>query len=223
MSPEESGSKQCPTCGSWDVRWAMIEDGGLGNWCDNCKASLKAMAARRFQLTAKPPKEGEKLQCPECEGWDVRWAMIEDGGQGNWCDNCKKSFKLMELEVPGSHQLYETIKNEYVKPFRNIFLLAIAVWALIIVLGALVGSEGSKSYAYYKMASFPLYIFGIGLIIAFLAHTFSFAELLGKGRRTWVYLCIFIPLFFVYAYVHLTNEAQRRALSGGVLVLPEKK
>jgi hypothetical protein len=43
MAPEESGSKQCPTCGSWDVRWAMIEDGGLGDWCDNCKKSLKAM------------------------------------------------------------------------------------------------------------------------------------------------------------------------------------
>jgi len=43
MAPEESGSKQCPTCGNSDVRWAMIEDGGLGEWCDNCKKSLKAM------------------------------------------------------------------------------------------------------------------------------------------------------------------------------------
>ncbi len=43
MATEESGSKQCPTCGNSDVRWAMIEDGGLGEWCDNCKKSLKAM------------------------------------------------------------------------------------------------------------------------------------------------------------------------------------
>ena len=43
MAPEKSGSKQCPTCGSWDVRWAVIEDGGLGDWCDNCKKSLRAM------------------------------------------------------------------------------------------------------------------------------------------------------------------------------------
>jgi hypothetical protein len=48
MAPEESGSKQCPTCGSWDVRWAMIEDGGQGDWCDNCKKSLKAMEAQRY-------------------------------------------------------------------------------------------------------------------------------------------------------------------------------
>lgn len=43
MAPDKSGSKQCPTCGGWDVRWAMIEDGGLGEWCDNCKKSLRAM------------------------------------------------------------------------------------------------------------------------------------------------------------------------------------
>jgi hypothetical protein len=49
MAPEESGSKQCPTCGSWDVRWAIIEDGGLGNWCDNCKKSLKAMEVQEYE------------------------------------------------------------------------------------------------------------------------------------------------------------------------------
>ena len=48
MAPEESGPKQCPTCGSWDVRWAMIEDGGLGNWCDNCKKSLEAMGGQEY-------------------------------------------------------------------------------------------------------------------------------------------------------------------------------
>lgn len=71
MAPEESGSKQCPTCGSWDVRWAMIEDGGLGNWCDNCKKSLKAMAVQEnegslgssepAQLKYKPSIIGKTL------------------------------------------------------------------------------------------------------------------------------------------------------------------
>ena len=49
MAPEESGSKQCPTCGSRDVRWAMIEDGGLGNWCDNCKKSLKGIGVQKYE------------------------------------------------------------------------------------------------------------------------------------------------------------------------------
>jgi tetratricopeptide (TPR) repeat protein len=41
---EEAGSKQCPTCGSWDVRGgAMDEWGGTGDWCDHCKKSLYKM------------------------------------------------------------------------------------------------------------------------------------------------------------------------------------
>jgi hypothetical protein len=41
---EEAGFKQCPTCGSWDVRGgAMVEHGGIGDWCDHCKKSLYKM------------------------------------------------------------------------------------------------------------------------------------------------------------------------------------
>ena len=41
---EEAGSKQCPTCGSLDVRrGAAIEGGGIGDWCDHCKKSLYKM------------------------------------------------------------------------------------------------------------------------------------------------------------------------------------
>ena len=38
-----AGSKQCPTC-SRDVRvGAMVEHGGIGDWCDHCKKSLYKM------------------------------------------------------------------------------------------------------------------------------------------------------------------------------------
>ena len=41
---EEAGSKQCPTCGSLDVRGGTtIEGGGIGDWCPNCKKSLYKM------------------------------------------------------------------------------------------------------------------------------------------------------------------------------------
>jgi hypothetical protein len=41
---EEAGFKQCPTCGSFDVRGGtMIEGGGIGEWCDVCKKSLYKM------------------------------------------------------------------------------------------------------------------------------------------------------------------------------------
>ncbi len=41
---EKAGSKQCPTCGGWDVRsGATIEEGGIGDWCPHCKKSLQKM------------------------------------------------------------------------------------------------------------------------------------------------------------------------------------
>ena len=43
LEKEREGKKRCPQCGNWDTRWATIEDGGVGHWCDNCKKSLKAM------------------------------------------------------------------------------------------------------------------------------------------------------------------------------------
>ena len=41
---EKAGSKQCPTCGRWDVYGgATIEGGGTGDWCPHCKKSLQKM------------------------------------------------------------------------------------------------------------------------------------------------------------------------------------
>jgi hypothetical protein len=31
----------CPSCGKWDVHKAFTEDGGMGDWCPNCKKSIK--------------------------------------------------------------------------------------------------------------------------------------------------------------------------------------
>jgi hypothetical protein len=31
-------------------------------------------------------------QCPTCGNWDAYRAVIEDGGQGDWCPHCKKSI-----------------------------------------------------------------------------------------------------------------------------------
>jgi hypothetical protein len=43
LAKQRKGKKQCPQCGSWDLHWAVIEGGGMGHWCDNCKKSLNAM------------------------------------------------------------------------------------------------------------------------------------------------------------------------------------
>ncbi len=41
---KQAGFKQCPTCGSLDIRrGAAIEGGGIGDWCEHCKKSLYKM------------------------------------------------------------------------------------------------------------------------------------------------------------------------------------
>jgi tetratricopeptide (TPR) repeat protein len=50
---EEAGRKQCKTCGNWDVRWAMIEDGGLGDWCPHCKKSFCKMNEEKVLKLSK--------------------------------------------------------------------------------------------------------------------------------------------------------------------------
>lgn len=39
-----------------------------------------------------------KKQCPRCQQWDVHRAYIEDGGQGDWCPNCKISLQKLAAQ-----------------------------------------------------------------------------------------------------------------------------
>jgi hypothetical protein len=66
---EEAGSKQCPTCGSWDVRGgAMVEHGGIGNWCDHCKKSLYKMNEEKGHKLLGLVSIDD-LRCREESGW----------------------------------------------------------------------------------------------------------------------------------------------------------
>jgi hypothetical protein len=42
IEPVKPG-KPCPTCGNSNIRRAYIEDGGMGDWCPDCKMSLQKM------------------------------------------------------------------------------------------------------------------------------------------------------------------------------------
>jgi hypothetical protein len=56
----------------------------------------RQIETRRVEFADRLAKQREgKTQCPQCDNWDLRWATIEDGGVGHWCDNCKKSLKAM--------------------------------------------------------------------------------------------------------------------------------
>ncbi len=98
---EKVSLKQCPACGSWDVRrGATIEDGSIGDWCPHCKKSLQRMKAESAEDITRKTKAGFQRsgykQCPTCSSWDVqRGATIEDGGVGHWCPHCEKSIEKM--------------------------------------------------------------------------------------------------------------------------------
>jgi hypothetical protein len=42
---------------------------------------------------------GNVTQCPQCGSTDIYKAYIEDGGQGDWCPNCKMSLQKMKLSA----------------------------------------------------------------------------------------------------------------------------
>lgn len=63
---EEAGFKQCPTCGSLDVRGgAMVEHGGIGDYCDVCKKSLYKMNEEKVR------KLFEVFSLTDLRGWEV--------------------------------------------------------------------------------------------------------------------------------------------------------
>jgi hypothetical protein len=62
---EEAGSKQCPTCGSWDVRGGVMEWGGTSDWCDHCKKFLYKMHEE------KAHKLPGLVSIDDLRGWSV--------------------------------------------------------------------------------------------------------------------------------------------------------
>lgn len=45
LAQRTAGKIQCPRCHRWDVHRALIENGGLGDWCPHCEISLQKLAA----------------------------------------------------------------------------------------------------------------------------------------------------------------------------------
>ena len=104
----------------------------------------REVEARKAILSEQLVMEREgKVQCPQCGNWDVRWAMTEDGSQGNWCGNCNKSLKAMGFDVPGrptttprppETKVVIEKKSGGVWAFVGVLL---AILLIIIILGAL--------------------------------------------------------------------------------------
>jgi uncharacterized protein (DUF983 family) len=59
--------------------------------------------ASQIEVLQLPGASGESTGngnvCPQCGSPDVYKAYIEDGGQGDWCPNCKMSLQKMRPRV----------------------------------------------------------------------------------------------------------------------------
>lgn len=91
----ENETKKCPFC----AEYIRID----AKQCEFCKEIFepieveKQIEVRRSEILVGHLRG--ITQCPKCRQWDVYKAYIEDGGQGDWCPNCKESLQKMRGEI----------------------------------------------------------------------------------------------------------------------------
>jgi hypothetical protein len=107
-----------------EIQEEAIKCGFCGEWLEE----IETVKAEALEPEA-PAFHGERVLCPDgtCKG------VI---GADGVCSECGRKPEAVETETDhdDSPKLYETIKNRYVKPFRKLFWLAIAIWTIIWIL-----------------------------------------------------------------------------------------
>jgi hypothetical protein len=84
-------AKKCRHCGE------VFDKIDVDNQIEQRLAELKLKQQKSLEdFKDKMEKTAKGLkQCVTCGNWDVYRAVIEDGGQGDWCPHCKQSLQKM--------------------------------------------------------------------------------------------------------------------------------
>jgi hypothetical protein len=179
---EKAGSKQCPTCGSWDVRGGPTDEyGGTGDWCDHCKKSLYKMNEEKaLKLLSKA--------YADLRGWSALASNTQlllyrqevmvaaDEKYQEFMEEALKVFQMFQLGLSDlSYQrIVEDPETEKTIPeiegktklaimqgdYSGAYLIGIVIFvSLVIVAGALFIKDDSKAYynrgnAYYKKGQY---------------------------------------------------------------------
>jgi hypothetical protein len=137
---QESAIK-CKHCGEWlkeksevtiePIKPKKMEAQPKEEVRDEMEKRLKIdkLTEQLNKLTNNLAREADQKQCPTCGKWDVYRAFVEDGGQGDWCPNCKKS-----LDVDKPLTVNESLNQK---------TAWLAVWIAKLVLGYFVGFIGA--------------------------------------------------------------------------------
>ena len=143
-------------------------------------------------------REG-KVQCPQCEKWDVYKTMTNDFGYDDYCPNCKQALKSMGGDV------VEKLPPILVRKYRIAGGIYLISFIILIAIPNLIGEkELSNLGNIFLLSLFPVFIISA---LAFLYYMVRLTSRLGKSPILWIGGCFLIPFFVVYAYFILPKES----------------
>jgi hypothetical protein len=190
---------KCKHCGEWlekDVKDSPPQVVEAGKIEPSVVRPQVEVFAPESDKEIKRKKEAGFTQCPTCGNWDIYRAVIEDGGQGDWCPHCKKSItKSRSGEEP------KQVQDLRLREIKNAIK---AAWIAGVISGSITLICALTGYMNRNLYS---------LIDVFIAYGLSFG-IYRKSRICALLIC----LYFVASKIYIIIEGGRDIRPFGIFV-----